>query len=118
MKKANGLFLAGAVILGLSALISLVQVAGKMFGGTPFSVYGLVLFLVILMIVLIFVGRYRPLLAGIISAAGGIIFAIYYFFVPNNLVDAAPFLLVLCLPMAIGGLLFIESDWRTRRKAS
>jgi peptidoglycan/LPS O-acetylase OafA/YrhL len=116
MKRNNGFLIAAAVILGLTALYWLYQAVGLMISGATFGTYSFFILLAVLMLILLFVSRRRPLLVGIIVAGMGILLAVYFLMVKLNLYDATPFLLLMCVPLSLSGLLFIEADWSMKRK--
>jgi hypothetical protein len=115
MKKTNGLLIVAAVILGLAAIYWLIQGFGLMFSGASLANYSFYIILSIIMIVLLFFSRRRALLGGIILSTLGVLLAVYFLMVKLNIFDATPFLLLMCVPLAISGLLFIEADWSTKR---
>jgi hypothetical protein len=118
MKQTRGLLIAAAVILGLTAIYWLIQGFGLIFSGATAGTYGLYLALAVIMVGLIFLSWRRSLLGGIITSTIGILMAVYFLMVRLNLFDALPFLLLMCVPLIISGLLFIEASWSTRQKSS
>jgi hypothetical protein len=115
MKKTNGLLIAAAVILGLAAVYWLIQGFGLMFSGVALGTYGFYIAIALIMIAVIFFSRRWALLGGIIIAVLGILLAVYFLMFKLNIYDAAPFLLLMCFPMGISGLLFIEADWSSKK---
>jgi hypothetical protein len=63
-------------------------------------------------------GWKRPLLAGILLSSLGVFIALYFLlemYTPEQM--AAPMILM-CAPLAVGGLILIEADWTTRKMSS
>ena len=116
MKRTNGLLIAAAVILSLTAIYWLIQGFGLMFSGFSVGTYSLYLLLAVIMIALVMISRKRTLLGGIITSSLGVLLAIYFLMVKLDLYAALPFLILMCVPMAISGFLFIEADWNSKKK--
>lgn len=117
MKRSNVFFISAAIILGLTAIYWLIQALGLLLTGAAAGTYGLFLILAIIMVGLLLLSCRRPFLGGILIATLGILLSVYFLMVKLDLFAALPFLLLMCLPLTISGLLFIESDWSTRKKA-
>ena len=114
MKKTSALLIAGLVLLGLTAIYWLIQAVGLIFSGATAGTFSLYLVLVVIMVALIVLSRKRSLLGGILIATLGVLMAIYYLMVKFDFYQAMPFLLLMCLPLVISGLLVIEANWRSR----
>ncbi|MEZ0397035.1 MAG: hypothetical protein ABWK53_11485 [Anaerolineales bacterium] len=109
MKFANGLKIVASLIVGLMCLYWIVRGSAQIASGNTnaFSV----LTPVVLAAALAWSGWRRPLLAGILLALLGVILAMYYLLVFYYLQDALPALILMCAPMAVSGLIFIEAAW-------
>jgi hypothetical protein len=118
LKKISFLMWAALVILGLTAIYWLIQGVGLMLSAASLGTYSFYLILALIMIASLFVSRARPLLGGIILVSLSILLAIYFLMVKITIYNAGPFLFLMCLPLAISGLLFIEADWSKRKKES
>ena len=116
MKKTSALLIAGLALLGLTAVYWLIQGVGLIFSGATAGTYSLFLILSVIMLALIVLSRKRSLLGGILIATLGILMAIYFLMVKYDIYVAAPFLLLMCLPLVISGLLVIEANWTSRPK--
>jgi hypothetical protein len=114
MKRPNNFKIAAAIILVLTAIYWLYQGISWMLRGVTGEIRSLIL--AIIMLVLVVVGWKRPLLGGIITAALGILLSIYFLVLLPDLQTAAPPLILMCTPMAISGLLFIEAEWSSRKR--
>ena len=72
----------------------------------------------IIMIGLLYLSWRRPLLGGVLTATFGIIMAMYFLLAKEDLNQASFFLLPMCIPLALCGLLFIEADWSVRKRTA
>ncbi len=117
MKKTNGFLIAGLAILGLTVIYWLVQGVGLIFSGASAGTFGLYLGMSVVMLALIVLSWKRSLLGGILIATLGILMAVYFLMVKLNIYDATPFLLLMCLPLVISGLLVIEGNWSSRKNS-
>jgi hypothetical protein len=117
MRRTSGFLIAGLVVLGLIAIYWLIQGVGLIFSGASASTFVLYLVLSLIMLALIIISRKRSLLGGILIATLGILMAVYFLMVKLNIYDATPFLLLMCLPLVISGLLVIEANWSARRNS-
>ena len=113
MKRTHGLKIAAAVILALTAIYWFSRGIVWMLSGITSEIYSLIL--AIIMFFLIVLSWKRPLLGGIITASLGVLLSIYFLVFLPDLQTAIPPLVLLCIPMAISGLLFIEADWNSRK---
>lgn len=118
MRKTNAFLIAAAVILGLTAIYWLIQGFGLIFSGVSIRTASFYIIVSIIMIGLLLFSRRRALLGGIIVSTLGILLAVYFLMVKFTIFDAFPFLILMCVPMAISGLLFIEADWSKRKKST
>ncbi|MBN2387976.1 MAG: hypothetical protein JXB85_13240 [Anaerolineales bacterium] len=113
MKLVKGLKIAALVILGLM-VIAWLFFARVIFitipGGTIHPLVALVV-----VGLLAYLGWKRPLLGGLGLTLVGVCVAMYYLLILYSLEQALPALLLLCTPMVISGLVFIEADWMTRK---
>jgi hypothetical protein len=117
MRRTSGFLIAGLVVLGLIAIYWLIQGVGLIFSGASASTFVLYLVLSLIMLALIIISWKRSLLGGILIATLGILMAVYFLMVKLNIYDATPFLLLMCLPLVISGLLVIEANWSARRNS-
>jgi hypothetical protein len=117
MRRTSGFLIAGLVLLGLTAIYWLIQGVGLIFSDASASTFVLYLVLSLIMLALIIISWKRSLLGGILIATLGILMAVYFLMVKLNIYDATPFLLLMCLPLVISGLLVIEANWSARRNS-
>ena len=115
MKRANGLIIAALVILGLTAVYWLYQGIGLILREDPRSWPNLWYVPIVVLIIVFLISRKRTLIGGIITSSLGILLAVYFLMVKLNMFDALPFLVLMCVPMTISGLLFIEADWSSKK---
>ena len=114
MKRSNSFKIAAAVILALTGIYWLFRSIGWILRGATIEITSLILALI--MFALVVLGWKRLLLGGIITAFLGVLLAIYFFAFFPNLQTAASPLVLMCMPMAISGLFFIEAEWSLRKK--
>lgn len=114
MKRAYGYKIAAGVILGIAVLFVLfISVTGILSGASK-DIYNLIIMLFV--VVLAFIAWKRLLLGGLLLCGFGIILAMYFFLLPTDLQTVAPYLLLICVPITISGLLFIEADWNSKKR--
>lgn len=113
MKQSHRFRLAAEIILALTVLFWLVTSISGMIAGVPREVNNLIIIVVVA--VLAYLAWKRPLLGGLVLCGMGIMLAIYFFLLPTDLRTIIPQLLLMCLPLVIGGLIFIEADWVTKK---
>jgi hypothetical protein len=113
MKSAIRFKIAAVVILGVMILYWLYASLAAIIGGNSAAVS--VLVQVIVVGILAVVCWKWPLPGGISMVLLAAALAMYYLLAYYSLDQVAGPLLFICAPMAIGGLLFIEADWVTKR---
>ncbi len=117
MKTKSVYTIAAAVILAITSLYWLIQgIVGLSKPGNAAEIASQSLVPAAIMIVLLFLSWRKPLLGGILIAAFGVLAAIYFLMAKSDIFQAYFFLLPMCLPLVISGLLFIEADWSARKK--
>jgi hypothetical protein len=114
MNRSNRFRIAAALILGLTAISWLFKGIVDTFSGVPGGINNLVLAAAMFFLTLL--SWKRPLLGGIISASLAVALAMYFFIILPDLQTAVLPLLLMCAPMAISGLLFIEADWTSKKR--
>jgi hypothetical protein len=103
-----------SLILGLTILFwSVISIIG-MVRGVPREINNLIVMLVVA--ALAFLAWKRPLLGGILLSGFGIVLAVYFFLALPDIQTAYSPLLLMCSPIAIAGLIFIEAEWAHRKK--
>ena len=105
---------AAAAILGVTGLFWLIKGALDLSGGVPGGDYNLGIAVVILGLTLL--SWKRMLLGGIITATLAVLLAVIFNLVLPNIQLAFIPLILICAPMALGGLLFIEADWTKKKR--
>jgi hypothetical protein len=114
MKRSNNYKIAAAVVFGLTAILWLVKGIADILGGVSGGILNLILS--IGMFCLTLLSWNRPLLGGIISAVLAVILAVYFNLqLPNIYIAYIPMFLM-CAPMVLSGLLFIEADWAKKKR--
>jgi hypothetical protein len=113
MKSARGFKIAAVVLLGATILYWLYASLAAIIGGNSRAVS--VLIQMILAGILVVVAWKWPLPGGIAMTLLAAALAMYYLLAYYSLDQVVLPLVFVCLPMAIGGLLFIEADWTMKR---
>ena len=114
MKRARVFRTIAAVVLGLTAFFWLFKGLVDVFSGTRGGMNNLLVAIGLLVLTLI--GWKRLLWGGIVLALLGVILAIYFNIILPDIYSAFIPLLLICSPMVLGGLLYIEADWAAKRK--
>lgn len=114
MKRAIIYKSLAALILVIISIFWIVKGILDLFGGVKGGLNNLILAAALILLV-VFDWK-RPLVGGIITAFLGVILAVYFNFSLPDIYSAYIPLLLICAPMALGGLLFIEADWAKKRK--
>jgi len=114
MKSVIIFKIAAAVILGLTAIFWLFKGISDLIGGIQGGIYNL-LIAVVLILLILFDWKW-PLLGGIITALLAVALAVYFNFSLPDLYSAYIPLLLICAPMVISGLFFIEADWAKKKR--
>lgn len=109
MRLAKGLKITASLIVGAMCLYWILRGVVQLAGGNANALS--VLTPILLAGALTWAGWRRPLMAGILLTMLGVILAMYYLLVFYYLQDALPALILMCAPMAVGGLVFIEAAW-------
>jgi hypothetical protein len=114
MNRSKIYRLIAAVVLGLTALFwmfkGIVDLVGGVRGGIQNTILAITLF------VLVLISWKWLLWGGIITAFSAVILAMYFFLLPTYIQTITPHLLLMCAPMVISGLLFIEADWASKKR--
>ena len=114
MERTKYYKLAAAIILGLTAIFWFIKGFTDIFGGIQGGFLNLIFSFAIAF--LVWLSWKNPLLGGVITASLAIILAVYFNLkLPNIYIAYIP-LFLMCAPMAISGLLFIEADWVSKRR--
>ena len=114
MIRSQSYRIAAACILGLTAIFWLFKGISDILGNVQGGILNLILSLV--MFSLILLSWRRLLLGGIITASLAVILAVYFNLkLPNIYIAYIPMFLM-CAPMVISGLLFIEADWASKKR--
>ena len=113
MKRSHGFRLAAEIILTLTVFFWLITSIFGMISGVPREVNNLIIMVAVA--VLAYLAWKRPLLGGLTLCGMGVLLAIYFFLLPTDLRTILPQLLLMCVPMVVAGLIFIEADWVTKK---
>ena len=117
MKAKRGFTIAAAIIMGITILYWLVQgLLSVVYQVNATEVVYQSLIPAVIMIGLLVLSLRKPLLGGILTATFGILMAVYFLMVKLDIYQAYYFLLPMCVPLALSGLLFIEADWSEKKK--
>jgi hypothetical protein len=114
MKRANGFKIAAMVIVGITVVLWAIIVVIGLAGGNTGGLTDLVLLLIA--VGLSVLAWKKPLLGGILLSAYEIILALYFFLLPTTIYMVETHLLLMCSPITLSGLLFIEAAWSARKK--
>jgi len=114
MKRSNGFRIAAAFVLGLTTIFWLFKGLADILGGVQGGTDNLIVAVALLLLTL--VGWKRLLLGGIVTASVGVILAVYFNFSLPDIYSAYIPLILICAPMVLGGLLFIEADWAAKKR--
>ncbi len=116
MKARRGFMLAAEIILGLTILYWLVQGILSLFVQVNASeVIYQALIPAVIMIPLLILSHRKPFLGGILTATFGVLMAIYFLMVKIDIYRAYYFLIPMCIPLILSGLLFIEAEWTLKK---
>jgi uncharacterized membrane protein YhhN len=113
MKRSHSFRLAAEIILALTVFFWLITSISGMMSGVPREVNNLIIMVAVA--VLAYLAWKRPLLGGLTLCGMGVLLAIYFFLLPTDLRTILPQLLLMCVPMVVAGLIFIEADWVTKK---
>jgi hypothetical protein len=114
MNRSHIFKIAGAVILGLTALFWLIKGITDLLGGVNGGIQNLIFSIVIFCL---FVLSWKwPLWGGISTALLAVVLAVYFNIMLPDIYTAYIPLLFMCAPMAISGLFFIETDWTSKKR--
>jgi len=114
MKRSRFFKIAAAVILGLTIIFWIVLTIIRMIEGNPSEANNLIILLGVFILALL--AWRRPLLGGILLSAFGVILAMFFFLLPTTIQNVALYLLLMCAPVTVAGLLFIEADWTSKKR--
>ena len=114
MKSSNIFRIAAAIILGLMVLFWLFTSVRGILAGVPGELNNLIIMLVA--VLLAFLAWKRLLLGGLLICGFGILLALYFFLLPTDLQTITPQLILMCIPLTLAGLLFIEADWVSKKR--
>jgi hypothetical protein len=115
MERVKLLKILAAFVLGLAAVLWFIKGVSDLFEKVPGGAFNI--FISLAMGGLLLLSWKKALLGGIITTALAVILAIYFNLnLPNIYIAFIPMFLM-CAPMVISGLLFIEADWATRKHA-
>jgi hypothetical protein len=114
MKRANILRYAATFVLFLTGIFWLFKGIADILGGIQGGTNNLITAVALIFLALF--GWKRPLLGGIMIALLGVILAVYFNFSLPDIYSAYIPLLLICAPMTLGGLLFIEADWNSKKR--
>jgi len=114
MKTSKLLKLIAAIILGLMVLFWLFTSIAGILARVPGELNNLII--MIIAIILGFLAWKRLLLGGLLICGFAVLLALYFFLLPTDLPTIFPQLLLMCIPLTLAGLLFIEADWTSKKR--
>lgn len=114
MSRSRAIKFIAAAILGITGLFWLIKGAMDLLGGVPGGDYNLGIAVVVLGLTLL--SWKRMLLGGIITATLAVLLAVIFNLILPNIQLAFIPLILICAPMALSGLLFIEADWTKKKR--
>jgi hypothetical protein len=114
MKRANNYKVAAAFVMGLASIFWLIKGFADIFGGVRGGILNLILS--IFMFGLIIISWKLPLWGGILTALAAVFLAVYFNLNLPSIYFAFIPMLLMCAPMVISGLLFIEADWAVKKR--
>ncbi len=114
MKRSYGFRIAAEIILALTVLFWLFTSISGLIAGVPREANNLIIMVAI--VILAFLAWIRPLLGGLLLCGMGVLLAVYFFLLPTYLQTIIPQLLLMCAPMTVAGLIFIEADWAKKKR--
>jgi hypothetical protein len=114
MKRSHSFRISAEIILALTVLFWLITSISGMVLGVPREVNNLLIMAAV--VIFAIVAWKRLLLGGLVLCGMGVILAIYFFLLPTDLWTILPQLLLMCVPVTVAGLIFIEADWVTKKR--
>ena len=114
MRRSNIFKIAAVIILGLMILFWLIISVIGMLAGVSGESNNLIIMLI--SILLAFLAWKRLLLGGLLICGFGVLLALYFFLLPTDLQTITPQLILMCVPLTLAGLLFIEADWASKKR--
>jgi len=114
MKRSNNFKIAAALILGLTAIFWLIKGVVDIIGGSRGGINNI--FLAVALFLLGFFAWKRPLIGGIAIAVLGVFLIIYFNLILPDIYIAYIPLFLICAPLVLGGFLFIEADWASKKR--
>ena len=114
MKRANIFRITATIIMGLTAIFWLFKGLMDILGGIHGGINNLIVAVALVLLALL--SWRQLLLGGIITAMLGVVLAVYFNFSLPDIYSAYIPLLLICAPMVLGGLLYIEADWATKKR--
>jgi hypothetical protein len=114
MKHVNTFKIVAALVLILTGIFWLIKAVADIFAGVQGGINNLIV--AVVLFILAFFDWKRPLLGGIVTATLGVILAVYFNLVLPTIYVAYIPLLLICAPLVIGALLFIEADWASKNR--
>jgi hypothetical protein len=92
MRRSKIFKIAAVIILGLMVFFWLVTSVIGMLAGVSGELNNLIIMLVVILL------------------------ALYFFLLPTDLQTITPQLILICVPLTLAGLLFIEADWASKKR--
>ena len=114
MKRSIVFKIAAAFIVCLSGLFWLFKGISDLFGRVPGGLNNLIV--AIILFILGYLGWRWSLWGGIAAATSGVILTVYFNLILPDIYSAFIPMFLICAPMVLGGLLFIEADWSSRKR--
>ena len=114
MKRSRYIKIAAAVILVLTALFWLFKGVMDLFGGVSGGIMNVILAIVLFGLVILC--WKLTLVGGIGISFLAVILAVYFNLTLPDIYTAYIPLFLICLPMVLSGLLFIEADWSAKKR--
>ena len=114
IRRSIGFKIAAAFIEGLAGIFWSFKGISDLFGRVPGRLNNLIV--AIVLFILGYLGWRWSLWGGIAAATLGVILAVYFNLNLPDIYSAFIPMFLICAPMVLSGLLFIEADWSSRKR--
>jgi len=111
MRTANIFKIIGLTLTGLTVIFMLFTGVGNALhaGWTGTAM------VIVIVLLLGWLSWKQPIFGGLIICLMAVVLAMYFFLMPNSYAEEISPLLMICVPLGIGGLILIEADWKAKK---